>query len=115
MIENRMYTITALGGGLLSVLLVFVSGQVLFALLASLFFAISVLVWKYGYILMPFFTSAAKIVEVRGGYTIPPTRDCIIKASRRRRLLFLKVPRNPLLRKHDRQEFRRQNIHGGIF
>ncbi len=81
MIENRMYTITALGGGLLSVLLVFVSGQVLFALLASLFFAISVLVWKYGYILMPFFTSAAKIVEVRGGYTIPPTRDCIIKAG----------------------------------
>ncbi|MBD3390303.1 hypothetical protein GF415_05140 [Candidatus Micrarchaeota archaeon] len=79
MIANRAVTFAALGGGVLALLFSFVSGQVIFALLASFFFAISILLWKYGYIFIPFLTSAANIVEVRGGYTIPPTRDCITK------------------------------------
>ena len=79
MIANRVVTFTALGGGVLSLLSAFVSGQAFFALIASFFFALSLLVWKYGYIIIPFFTSAARIVEVRGGYHIPPTRDCITK------------------------------------
>lgn len=81
MIVNRMYTLAALGGGIISLLFCFATGQVVLALIASFFFAISIVVWRYGYILIPFFTSAAKIVEVRGGYTIPPTRDCIIKGA----------------------------------
>lgn len=79
MIANRLVTFAALGGGIVSLLFSFVSGQVVFALLSSVFFAGSLLVWKYGYLLIPVFTSAAKIVEVRGGYNIPPTRDCITK------------------------------------
>ena len=81
MIANRMVTFSALGGGVLSLLFAFVSGQVLFALVASFFFALSILLWKYGYILIPFFTSATNIIEVRGGYNIPPTRDCITKRT----------------------------------
>jgi len=50
-------------------------------LVASFFFALSILLWKYGYILIPFFTSATNIIEVRGGYNIPPTRDCITKRT----------------------------------
>lgn len=79
MIANRVVTFAALGGGLLSLLFSFVSGQVVFALFASIFFALSIIIWKYGYLIIPFFTSAAKIVEVRGGHSIPPTRDCITK------------------------------------
>lgn len=81
MIANRAVTLSVLGGGLLALLFSFVSGQVFFAAIASIFFAISMLLWKYGHILVPFFTSAANIVEVRGGYNIPPTRDCITKRA----------------------------------
>jgi len=81
MIVNRTYTLAAIGGGIISLLFSFASGQVFFALLATVFFSVSLVLWKYGYIFVPFFTSAAKIVEVRGGYTIPPTRDCILKGA----------------------------------
>jgi len=81
MIANRVVTFVALGGGILSLLFSFISGQIIFALISSIFFALSVIIWKYGYLLIPFFTGAGNIVEVRGGYTIPPTRDCIIKRA----------------------------------
>ncbi|MBN2122440.1 hypothetical protein JW721_05310 [Candidatus Micrarchaeota archaeon] len=81
MITNRMVTFAVLGGGVLSLLFSFVSGQIIFTVISSFFFAISMLLWKYGYILIPFFTSAANVIEVRGGYNIPPTRDCITKRA----------------------------------
>ena len=81
MIENRSMTLAALGGGLLSVILATISFNAIFAVLASIFFAVALVVWKYGYLIIPFFTSAANIVEVRGGYEIPQTRDCILKKS----------------------------------
>ncbi len=79
MIENRSMTLAALGGGLVSVVLAVVSFNMIFAVLAAVFFALALLLWKYSYLIIPFFTSAANIVEIRGGYEIPPTRDCIIK------------------------------------
>jgi hypothetical protein len=81
MIQNRMMTIISLGGGLASVVLSIVLQNPIFAALAALFFLLSLVVWKYGYLLIPYITSAANIVEVRGGYEIPSTRDCIIKKS----------------------------------
>ncbi len=81
MIANRVVTFAALGGGAISLLFSFVSGQIIFALLSSIFFAFSLIVWKYGYLLIPFFTNATNIIEVRGGYNIPPTRDCITKRA----------------------------------
>jgi hypothetical protein len=81
MIENRMMTVMALGGGLASVVLAVVFGNPIFAAVAALFFLLSLIIWKYGYIQIPYITSAANIVEIRGGYEIPSTRDCIIKKS----------------------------------
>jgi hypothetical protein len=81
MITNRMVTFAVLGGGVLCLLFSLVSGQIIFTVVSSFFFAISMLLWKYGYILVPFFTSAANVIEVRGGYNIPPTRDCITKRA----------------------------------
>lgn len=81
MIENRMMTLMGLGGGLAALVIAVVMGNPVFAALSSLFFVLSLVVWKYGYLLIPYFTSAANIVEIRGGYEIPPTRDCIVKKA----------------------------------
>jgi hypothetical protein len=81
MIENRMMTLMSLAGGLASLVISVVLGNPIFAALAAFFFVLALLIWKYGYLLIPYFTSAANIVEIRGGYEIPSTRDCIIKKS----------------------------------
>ncbi|HNT60582.1 MAG TPA: hypothetical protein PKJ97_01230 [Candidatus Bilamarchaeaceae archaeon] len=81
MIQNRMVTVMSLAGGLAALVIAIVLWNPLFAALAALFFSASLLVWKYGYLLIPYITKAGRIVEIRGGYEIPPTRDCIIKKS----------------------------------
>ena len=81
MIINRAITITCLLGGVLSLVLAIAFGAYLFALPAAFLFAFSLFIWKYGYLLMPHITKAANIVEVRGNYTIPPSRDYVLKKS----------------------------------
>lgn len=81
MIVNRAITITSLVGGVLALILAVVFGAYAPAILAALLFAFSLFIWKYGYLLMPHITKAANIVEVRGSYTIPPTRDYILKKT----------------------------------
>ena len=81
MIMNRLVTIIALLGGGLSFMLALAFGAYIPAIAAGLFFFLSIFVWKYGYLLLPHFTKAANIVEVRGEYTIPPERDYILKKS----------------------------------
>ncbi|MCK4318954.1 hypothetical protein KAW38_00075 [Candidatus Micrarchaeota archaeon] len=81
MIWNRLITILALIGGVISVLIAAVTGNVILTIPSAFFFALSLLIWKYGYILMPYFTTAAGIIEVRSGYEIPPARDYIIKKA----------------------------------
>jgi hypothetical protein len=81
MVWNRAITITALIGGLLALLAGIAAGSGLAAVLAALFFAFSLLVWKYGYLLIPAFTRATHIVEIRGGYEIPPGRDLVMKKA----------------------------------
>ncbi|MBN1169511.1 hypothetical protein JXA56_00660 [Candidatus Micrarchaeota archaeon] len=81
MIMNRAVTTVALVGGVLAIILSLLSGNILFPLIASVFFTMSILLWKYGYIIVPVLTKATNIVEVRGGYEVPPTRDYIIKKN----------------------------------
>lgn len=81
MLFNRSVTIVCLVGGLVSILLAFLFGSSLFAVFASFFFALTLLIWKYGYLIIPAITKATNIVEIRNDYEIPPTRDLIVKKT----------------------------------
>lgn len=81
MIVNRAITIVSLIGGVLAFIVSLVFGAYIPAIAAAALFAFSIFIWKYGYLLMPHITCAANIVEIRGNYTIPPTRDCVLKKS----------------------------------
>lgn len=81
MIWNRAIIIASLVGGLLAILIALASGQAIASVLAALLFTISLLLWKYGYLIVPLITRASRIVEVRGSYEIPPSRDYIIKKT----------------------------------
>ncbi len=81
MFVNRAITVTALAGGLLALAASLVYGNAMVALAAAFLFCISIVVWKYGYILIPMITRAANVVEVRSGYEVPATRDYIMKKT----------------------------------
>lgn len=81
MIINRAITIASLIGGVLALMLAFALGAYVPALISSAFFFLSIFIWKYGYLLMPHITKAANIVEVRGNYIVPPSRDYIMKKT----------------------------------
>lgn len=81
MIINRAITIISLLGGVLAIVLALIFGAYIPALISAVLFSFSLFVWKYGYLLVPHITKAANIVEVRGNYTIPPSRDHVLKKS----------------------------------
>lgn len=76
---NRAVTFAALIGGFVALIISFVYMNAL-VLLASVFmFMFSLLIWKYGYLLIPMLTRATNVIEVRGSYEVPPTRDYVMK------------------------------------
>ncbi len=79
MIWNRGMTIASLVGGLVALLLTVATGNAILSPLASFMFAMSLLIWKYCYLLIPALTKAANIIEVRDGYEVSPTRDYITR------------------------------------
>lgn len=81
MIINRVITTISFLGGILSFLFALIFGNLFAAIFSALLFTLSLFIWKYGYLLMPHITKTANIVEVRGEYIIPPTRDCVLKKS----------------------------------
>lgn len=81
MIMNRAITLACLAGGGLAIVLSLLSGNPLLPLAAAVLFTATLVFWKYGYIVIPFFTRATNIIEVRGNYEVPPTRDCITKKT----------------------------------
>jgi len=81
MFLNRAVTMVSLVGGVLSIIISLVSGEMLFPLIAAMFFTLSLLLWKYGYIIIPVFTRATNVIEVHGGYEVPSTRDYIVKKN----------------------------------
>jgi len=81
MIVNRAITITALAGGVISLAVSLVYGPAYIAVIAAFLFTLSLALWKYGYIIIPAITKASNIVEVRGGFEVPSSRDYIIKKT----------------------------------
>ena len=81
MFLNRAFTMVSLVGGVVAIILSLLSGEVLFPLIAAMFFTLSLLLWKYGYIIIPLFTRATNVIEVHGGYEVPSTRDHIVKKT----------------------------------
>jgi len=81
MLLNRAVTATALIGGILCLAASLVYANPFIVLAAAFLFALSLALWKYGYILIPFFTKATNLVEVRSGYEVPPSRDHIIRKT----------------------------------
>jgi hypothetical protein len=76
--ENRIFTVVSLSGGLfcLAASLFFSSPPA--AAAGALFFFLSLLLWKYGYALYPYFARNAKIVEIGQNFEIPPSQDVIV-------------------------------------
>jgi hypothetical protein len=49
-------------------------------IIAALSAALSVAMWRYGYILIPYITRRANIIEIReGGHEITPAQDAVVK------------------------------------
>ena len=71
----------SLAGGAVSIVLAILSGNIFFILIAALAFAASFAVFKYGYLIAPAFTKAARIVELHDDFEIPPTQDIVIKKA----------------------------------
>lgn len=81
MFANRAVTYAALVGGVVAIIISLVYSNPLLPILAAVSFTLSLLLWKYGYLIIPVFTRATNVVEVRGGYEVPPTRDYIVKKN----------------------------------
>ncbi len=81
MIENRAVTLITLVGGIGGFVLALLFSSSLLALLSAFLFAFSLLIWKYGYLIIPLFTRATQIVEVRGPYEISPKRDAMFRKA----------------------------------
>lgn len=81
MFINRIITVASLAGGVLSIILSLLYGNPLFPLIAAAFFTLTLLLWKYGYLIIPIVTKATRVIEMHDGYEVPPTRDYIVKKS----------------------------------
>ncbi|MFN7991762.1 MAG: hypothetical protein U0R44_06425 [Candidatus Micrarchaeia archaeon] len=81
MFINRAVTAGSLIGGVVCIVISLVYGNPIFPIIASVFFLLSIALWKYGYLIIPVITKATNIVEVQGGYEVPPSRDYIIKKN----------------------------------
>ena len=76
--ENRLYTVLAIAGGFFALSAALFFQSPLAAAVAGLCFFLSLLFWKYGYALVPYFTARAKIVEIGRNFEIPPSQDVIV-------------------------------------
>jgi hypothetical protein len=80
-VENRFITIGCLLVSVAALIYTVVSGNAFAAMVAVIFSFLTLLVWKYGYLIMPYFFQKTKIVEIRYGYEIPPSRDYLIRKT----------------------------------
>ena len=81
MVSNRAIAVAGLLGGVLSILVAISQQSLLLVAISASFFALSIVVWRYGYLIIPLITRATNIVEVRGNYTIPSSRDYVLAKS----------------------------------
>ena len=76
--ENRIYTILSLAGGLFCLAASLFFGSAPAAAAGALFFFLSLLFWRYGYALYPYFAKGAAIVESGRNFEIPPSQDVVV-------------------------------------
>ena len=76
--ENRIYTVISLAGGLCCLAASLFFGSAPAAAAGALFFFLSLLFWKYGYAIYPYFASGAKIVEAGRNFEMPPSQDVVV-------------------------------------
>ncbi len=81
MFLNRAVTVAALVGGALAIILSLLYSNWIFPITASVFFLMSLATWKYGYLFIPMITKATRVIEMREGYEIPPSRDYVIRKT----------------------------------
>lgn len=81
MFFNRAVTSLSIIGGVVAIIIALLSGNPIFPIIAAGFFFSTLVLWKYGYIFVPMITRATNIIEIRGGYEVPSTRDYIIKKN----------------------------------
>lgn len=80
--ENRLYTILAIAGGFFSLSAALFFGSALASAAAAVCFLAAILVWKYGYAIMPLLMENSRIIEVGKNFEIPPSQDVVVgKAS----------------------------------
>ena len=76
--SKRISMFVLFGGGIALLISIFTMNPIVIVVCA-IALLLSLLLWKYGYIVMPAIFKMARIVEVRGEYEIPPSQNCIIK------------------------------------
>ncbi|MFA5930113.1 MAG: hypothetical protein WC861_04485 [Candidatus Micrarchaeia archaeon] len=76
--ENRIYTVLSLAGGLFCLAASLFFGSAPAAAAGALFFFLSLLFWKYGYALYPYFAKGAHIVEAGRNFEIPQSQDVVV-------------------------------------
>ncbi len=76
--ENRIYTVLSLAGGLFCLAASLFFGSAPAAAAGALFFFLSLLFWKYGYAIYPYFAKGARIVETGRNFEIPPSQDVVV-------------------------------------
>ncbi|MBI4399871.1 hypothetical protein HY570_03920, partial [Candidatus Micrarchaeota archaeon] len=78
-ITNKRFGMLGMALAISSILLSILSGNILLAFLSSLFASLSILFWKYGYIIIPIVIERLNVIEFMSEYEIPPSQDVIVK------------------------------------
>lgn len=79
--RNKTVTLCCLGGGALCLLASWPLASPPLAAIAAFLFAISLIVWKWGYWLGPLFTRAAHLSLTGAHYELPPSQDVLIRKT----------------------------------
>ncbi|MFH1285936.1 MAG: hypothetical protein ABIH99_05125 [Candidatus Micrarchaeota archaeon] len=85
-IDYKYIAYASIGLGLISLLLTITGGAgtlvIVTGPLAAFFFFATIVMYKYGYMVIPLFTRGARIVEVHdGGYELPPGQEAITRKT----------------------------------
>ncbi len=76
--ENRAYTVLSLAGGFFCLAASIFFQSAAAAIIGAVLFFLSLLLWKYGYVIFPFVMKRAKIIEAGRNFEIPASQDVIV-------------------------------------
>jgi len=76
--ENRVFVVLSIAGGFFALALSMIFGSPVASAISAIFFFFSILLWKYGYMIIPMITKWAKIIEIGKGFEILPGQEVIV-------------------------------------